>query len=40
MEQLNQNPLVTERLRSRLSEYRELLQKAVAGAPNSGNQHP
>jgi aminopeptidase N len=40
MDQLNQNPLITERLRGRLSEYRELLQKAVAGAPNSGNQHP
>lgn len=40
LEQTSRNPLVTERLRAKLSEYRELLQKAVAGAPNSGSQHP
>ena len=40
LEQISRDPLVTEELKAHLSEYRELLQKAVAGTPGSGSQHP
>jgi HEAT repeat protein len=40
LEEISRNGAITERLKARLGEYRELLRKAVAGTAGSGAQHP
>ena len=40
LDQISQHTVISGRLKTRLSEYQELLRKSVAGTAGQGTQHP